>query len=652
VTAWRAAGLYLAVSLLVTWPLARGLASDVPWDLGDSLLNLWILSWDCEQLLAILGGDVSRIPRFFDGNIFYPAPQTLAYSEHLIPQALQVLPVYAATKNPILAYNLLFLSTFVLSGVGAFLLVRELTGNWRAALLGGLLFAFAPYRIPQHGHLQVLSSQWMPFALYGFTRYLNHVAAGSAVPMAPRYQALAGAAASLLLVSLSCNYYLMYFVPFAAAYVLWEMVRRGLWRERRPWLELAVAAVITLALLAPFLLPYIAVRDAFEMTRRVEEVSRFSADVYSYWTAVEVQNIWGAVMTAWPKNEGELFAGATPLLLGALAILLWLADAWRAGADANAGRRPLRLVLSGLLALTLVLLIAAIYERRLILDIGPINLRVTSLGRVLLFAGLLVAALAAASARGRARFRALASVQGFFCVAIVAAWWLSLGPQPRAMGLPLDLPSPYRLLYDLVPGFDGVRVPARYAMVLALMLAVAGAVAAARFLKGRAGTAALAVICVLFLVEAHASPFMINSQGGAREFVLPEARVYPPASAPAVYRSVARLPAEAVLLELPIGDPDWDLQAVYYSATHWRRIVNGYSGFFPPNYGLLALALNNPSRDAALSTATLRGSGATHVLVHERAYRDGRDREITEWLTSEGARLVTREGQNALYALR
>src|ERR671912_728295 len=158
--AWRALAAYTAIALIATWPLARGLAGDVAWDLGDSLLNMWILAWDCEQLLAILRGDLSRAAAFFDANIFHPAPLTLAYSEHLLPQALQVLPIYAITKNPILCYNLLFLSTIVLSALGTFLLVRELTGNAVAAFVAGLLFAFAPYRLAQSTHLQVLSAQW------------------------------------------------------------------------------------------------------------------------------------------------------------------------------------------------------------------------------------------------------------------------------------------------------------------------------------------------------------------------------------------------------------------------------------------------------------------------------------------------------------
>ena len=133
-----------------------------------------------------------------------------------------------------LCYNLVFLSTFVLSGLGMFLLVRRVTGHALAAFVGGLLFAFAPYRIPQFSHLQVLSAQWMPFTLLGVRSY---------VETRRRWPLLAGGLA-LVLQNLSCVYYLLYFPPFVAAYVCWELARTGLWRERSTWLDLALTSAL------------------------------------------------------------------------------------------------------------------------------------------------------------------------------------------------------------------------------------------------------------------------------------------------------------------------------------------------------------------------------------------------------------------------
>jgi hypothetical protein len=64
--------------------------------------------------------------------------------------------------------------------------------------------------------------------------------------------------------------------------------------------------------------------------------------------------------------------------------------------------------------------------------------------------------------------------RGFFVLALIIAWWLSLGPAPTSLGRPIDLAAPYRVLFEHVPGFSGLRVPARLAMIVVLMISVLG----------------------------------------------------------------------------------------------------------------------------------------------------------------------------------
>src|SRR5204862_5003530 len=116
---------------------------------GDTLFNCWVLLWTSGQVLRAVGGDPAALAHYWDGNIFYPAPLTLAYSEHLTPQMLEALPILAATGNIALAYNVLFLTTIVLSDLGMYLLLRELTNQPLAAFLAGPAVAFAPCRIDQ-----------------------------------------------------------------------------------------------------------------------------------------------------------------------------------------------------------------------------------------------------------------------------------------------------------------------------------------------------------------------------------------------------------------------------------------------------------------------------------------------------------------------
>ena len=113
-SAWGATWWYLVATLALTWPAITRLTLEIPWDLGDSLINSWILGWDDDHLMRFLRGDFGALRGFWNANIFGREPLGLAYSEHLLALAVPVLPIYAATKNLILCYNLLFLSTFVL----------------------------------------------------------------------------------------------------------------------------------------------------------------------------------------------------------------------------------------------------------------------------------------------------------------------------------------------------------------------------------------------------------------------------------------------------------------------------------------------------------------------------------------------------------
>jgi hypothetical protein len=637
------AAAYLVVTIAMTWPLARGLTRDVPSDLQDPLFVMWVLSWGAEQLRGILGGDLARVTSFFDANIFYPAPLALAYSEHLFAQALQILPVYAATGNPILCYNLLFLSTFVLSGLGAFLLVREITGSARAGFVAGLLFAFAPYRWSQLPHLQVMSSQWMPFALYGFRRYF---ATG-------RRWALAGAATALTLQNLSCGYYLLYFTPVVVSYVLWEIVTRGQWRYARRWVDLTVAALAVIAATLPFLLPYKWLRDSIQMSWHIQEVVRYSADVYSYFTAADMNSVWGQRLRLYPKPEGHLFPGAIPLLLAATGAVAWAVSAARSHPPAAARAPRWLLVTIATMGWTYAAVaVSAIVMRRFDLDLIVFSIRATNVTRLLVPPLIAAAALAWLSPASRARMIAAArQPEAIFIAILVLAWWLSLGPSPRVLGRPLELWSPYRMLIHVVPGFDGLRVPARLAMIVSLALAILGGIATARLLQGRLGTIAIATISLAFLVEADTFPFPLNRVSPPRNYAMPEARVYRPVRAPAIYRELARIPKDAVILEMPIGELDYDVRAMYYSTAHWRRLVNGYSGFFPPHYDGLLAVLPTALRGDDQAWDALERIGVTHVVVHEGAYLDDEGARFADWLRRHGAAEIFRDGRDALLAL-
>lgn len=635
----HAFALYLVLSVAATWPLARGLARDVAWDLGDSVLNIWILAWDVEQIRHLLAGDLSRLWNVFDATIFHPAPLALAYSDHLLPQALQVLPVVLLTGNPILGYNLLFLSTFVLSGLGMYLLVRELTGNAAAATVAGLLFAFAPYRLAQASHVQVLSSQWMPLVFYGLVRYVR----------AGRTRALGGAAAALAAQGLSSGYYLLYFTPFAAAFALWELGRARLWRNGRVWLMLSFAGIAVAIVTTPFLLPYAALHAQGLGARSLAEVSRFSADVYSYATAFPEQRIWGSLLQAMPKPEGELFPGLVPLLLAAIGVFAGsrISDPQ----SPQIGPRWFSWLLAAAAIGHAVAALVTLVFRRISVDLGLFVLRMSNINQLLLRAAILAGLLLLVSPRARARLGAFMRDRGFFVLGAAAAAWLSLGPLPQSLGRPVEIAAPYGVLFEYVPGFDGLRVPARFGMVVVFMLSVLAGYGAAALARRRTGRPALAALGAIFLLEATHVPFVVNGMTPLRDFNTPEARLYRPTRAPAVYHAMARQPAGSVVVELPLGPPDYDLRAMYYSRVHRHPILNGYSGLFPPHYARLQTALADIPRQPELAREALLTSGATHLILHEGAYRGTDGADTLTALRQTGAVELFRDGSDVLLHL-
>lgn len=111
------------------------------------------------------------------------------------------------------------------------------------------------------------------------------------------------------------------------------------------------------------------------------------------------------------------------------------------------------------------------------------------------------------------------------------------------------------------------------------------------------------------------------------------------------------LPAQTVVAEFPFGYTSWELRYVYYSAVHQRRILNGYSGGFPPVYHRHVAALQNPLARPDAAWQTLTAAGTTHVVVHRGAFLDGADAAVEGWLTERGARLVRTFRSDALYEL-
>jgi hypothetical protein len=644
-SAWGATAWYLGATIAATWPTFAGLARNIPWDLGDSLMVCWILGWDADHVLRFLGGEWGALRGFWTANIFGREPLSLAYGEHLIALALPITPVYALTKNLILCYNLLFLASFVLSGLGTYLWIRDITGSSRGAFMAGLMFAFALFRIGHYSHLQLLSSQWMPFVLFGLHRYFER-----RHPLS-----LAGASAALVAQNLSCGYYLMYFSPFVLAYVLFEIGRRRLWSEPRMWGMLSMAAIGVAACTIPFLLPYVELRRLGQPARSIDEVTRFSADVYSYVTAHWYHPIYAERVRVFPKPEGDLFPGVVPLLLSAIALATHVRTL-----GANSRQLPrarstwgLRLAILAFCAGCLVIVVVLL-NGGFSLGFGDIRLQGRSVSRPLLVGLLGLGFWAWRSSRVRAFLRGVpGSTIAFHTAALAACFALSLGPVPQVMGEPLADKGLYLLLHNYVPGFDGIRAPARLGMLFALFLAALASLGV-RAIERKLQHASLITIPVaaLWFYEAMAAPILMNVTADATGLATPPGRMVPGPETLGIYRAVGALPDEVMLAEFPFGDSSYELRYMYYSTTHWRYLLNGYSGSFPYSYIKTREVLGAlPDRRQDEAWTLLMSERVTHALVHETAFVGDAGARLSSWLRSRGAQEIGAVGPDKLFEL-
>jgi hypothetical protein len=85
-SALHALGFFFLLSVAWTWPLVTRLSSRIPHDVGDPLLNAWILWWNTQA--------VPFTEAWWSPPFFYPMPGGFALSEHLAGVALFTAPLH------------------------------------------------------------------------------------------------------------------------------------------------------------------------------------------------------------------------------------------------------------------------------------------------------------------------------------------------------------------------------------------------------------------------------------------------------------------------------------------------------------------------------------------------------------------------------
>jgi hypothetical protein len=294
---------FALLAVVHTWPLARNPAHLSRNDNGDTLLNTWAIAWVAHQL--------PRDPiHLFDANIFYPERLTLGYSEAMIVQGVMAMPILAAGGSPVLAYNLVLLAGFTLTGFAFCLLVRRWTGSWTAAYVSGSLAAFNSHVLVRLPHLQTQHVEFIAVMLFALDRLVT----------ARRVRDAAWLGIAFALQALT-SVYVLVFSTWMLMFAFLGRLRDALRRQPIVMLGLLiVASGVVVVVLAPYLLAYGLVHRTTGFERTVDEARYFAASWIDYLsTGSRLHfNLWSQPFFA--RAASNNFPGFVALILVALAV--------------------------------------------------------------------------------------------------------------------------------------------------------------------------------------------------------------------------------------------------------------------------------------------------------------------------------------------
>ena len=161
----------LALSIVMTWPLASGFGRLGRTTTMDGLYSIWNISWVAHATISDPAG-------LLDANIFYPHRHALTFSEANILGGVVASPVWWLTGNPYAAHNAALMFAFCSTLIGTWLLVRRLSQNNGAAAVSAILFAFCPYFFSHSAHIQLLMAGGIPLAMLALHRLVDSPSPG------------------------------------------------------------------------------------------------------------------------------------------------------------------------------------------------------------------------------------------------------------------------------------------------------------------------------------------------------------------------------------------------------------------------------------------------------------------------------------------
>ena len=217
--------------------------------------------------------------------MYYPQGTSLVYhpSVFLSPAALPFQYLFETPKNLIISHNLLMMFSFVLSGFGMYLLVKHLTKDPVVGFISGLLFAFCPYRLCHMSHMNLLSTQWIPFYVLYLVESVDRKALRPSLL----------ASVFFILTFLSSLTYASFLALFTVFYLLYILIRS---RERlfdmKVIRNLSIALLVVCMVLSPLLYSLYSTR--IDWAASGQSMIGTGANLLGYFVPVKERSLLGA----------------------------------------------------------------------------------------------------------------------------------------------------------------------------------------------------------------------------------------------------------------------------------------------------------------------------------------------------------------------
>jgi hypothetical protein len=642
---------YALLAVVYLRPIWRLFDSQLTQPVADPLFNLCLLKWVAHEIPRHFAG-------FWDAPFFYPERNITAHSDHLLGPGLVAAGFTTLVPSFVAAMNFLVLSSFALCGATTCFVLRRCGLGWLAALAGGCMFAFAPFRWEHLSHVQMLQMQWIPLTLWTFDRLLARATPARAVAFLVCY-----------LLHLGGGVYLAYMihVPLFALLVSRLAARlRGAERAApREWLVWSATAATAATAAGALFVPYW--RSGLTWGTEVQRI--WGASVLSY-LQPSSRNLYAAL---WPavlqRPENALFPGWCAAAFGVAG--LW--SLWR-----RFRNPPIR----NLLVRSSPVRSSPVRNSPVPNSPAPARNSPVRIGvRSAVLISLLLAALVGlvlgelhtwSKLEGFAGLDRYVPGHGYrlplvlLCVGL--GGWLLLrrawggwplrfgGMDPWERGLLLSTlltvalshPIIYSKAVHLLPGLRSMRVPTRFhAFTLFSLVWFASRLldrlaAALRASAPRAARWLAAAFMLFLLAELVPLPVAWQEVPGSRNF-------------PPVYSWVAVHPEVRAILELPVQDEagntaDFNVAYMYFGTLHWKPLVNGYSAWSSRYFAALIKKCCHPVPDDQV-IHDLVAAGVTHLIVHQRELPATQTAAFEQWGRERSADLVYADDSAKVYRL-